>query len=111
MQEHEGKDGVIHQANTRLLCEVPSLRGELMIDFAPVFLSPYAFTSPFIVESPRLKEIIRDIIMLCDESRNLFQHIYDVLRSQATELLVFMINDKDRLQTDTFQTACLWGML
>ena len=38
--------------------------------------------------------------MLCDESRNLFQCIHDVLRSQASELLVFMINDKDRLQTD-----------
>ena len=38
--------------------------------------------------------------MLCDESRNLFQRIHNVLRSQATELLVFMINNKDRLQTD-----------
>ena len=38
--------------------------------------------------------------MLCDESRNLFQRIHDVLRLQATELLVFLINDKDRLHTD-----------
>ena len=38
--------------------------------------------------------------MLCDDGRNLFQHIHNVLRSQATELLVFMINNKDRLQTD-----------
>ena len=63
-------------------------------------MSPYALTSPFIVEPLRLKEINRDIIMLCDQSRNLFQRIHDVLRSQASELLVFMINDKDRLQTD-----------
>ena len=88
------------KTNTMLLCEVPSLRGELVIDLPPVFLSPYAFRSPFTVESPLLKEINRDIMMLCDESRNLFQHIHDVLRSQATELLVFMINDKDELQTD-----------
>ena len=88
------------KTNTRLLCEVPSLRGELTIDLPPLFLSPYAFTLPFKVESPRLKEINRDIAMLCDESRNLLQHIHDVLRSQATELLVFMINDKDRLQTN-----------
>ena len=88
------------KTHTRLICEVPSLRGELVVELPPVFLSPYALTSPFIVEPLRLKEINRDIIMLCDESRNLFQHIHDVLRSQASELLVFMINDKDRLQTD-----------
>ena len=88
------------KTNTKLLYEVLSLQGELVIDLPPMFLSPYAFTSPFIVDLPCLKEINRDIIMLCDESRNLFQHIHDVLRSQATELLVFIINDKDRLQTD-----------
>ena len=88
------------KTHTRLICEVPSLRGELVVELPPVFLSPYALTLPFIVEPLRLKEINRDIIMLCDESRNLFQRIHDVLRSQASELLVFMINDKDRLQTD-----------
>ena len=45
--------------------------------------------------------------MLCDESRNLLQHIHDVLRLQATELLVFMINDKDRLQTDVLNSMPL----
>ena len=47
--------------------------------------------------------------MLCDESRNLFQHIHDVLRSQATELLVFMINDKDGLQTDDIPNSIHLG--
>ena len=47
--------------------------------------------------------------MLCDESKNLFQHIHDVLRSQATELLVFMINDKDRLQTDDIPNSMPLG--
>ena len=47
--------------------------------------------------------------MLCDESRNLFQCIHDVLRLQATELLVFMINDKDRLQTDNVPNSIPLG--
>ena len=93
------------KTNTKLLCEVLSLQGELVIDLPSVFLLPYAFTSPFTVESPCMKEINRDIMMLCDESRNLFQHIHDVLRSQATELLVFMINEKDRLQTDNIPNS------
>ena len=61
------------KTNTRLLCEVPSFQGELVIDLPSVFLSLYAFTSPFTVELPCLKEINRDIMMLCD-----------VLRLQAT---------------------------
>ena len=97
------------KTNTRLLCEVLSLQGELVIDVPAVFLSRYAFTSPFIVESPRLKEINKDIIMLCDESRNLFQHIHDVLRLQGTELSVFMTNDKDRLQTDDIPNSMPLG--
>ena len=47
--------------------------------------------------------------MLCDESTNLFPHIHDVLRSQATELLVFMINDKHRLQTDNIPNSIPLG--
>ena len=47
--------------------------------------------------------------MLCDESKNVFQHIHDVLSSQATELLVFMINDTDRLQTDNVSNSIPLG--
>ena len=82
------------KTNTRLICEVPSLRGELVMDLPPVFLSPYAFTAPFIAESSCMSEINRDISMLCDKGKNVFQLIHDVLRLQAAELLVFMINDK-----------------
>ena len=81
----------------------------LVVELPPVFSSPCAFTSPFIVEPLGLKEISRDIIMLCNKSRNLFQHIHDVLRSQATELLVFMINDKDRFQTDDVPNSMPFG--
>ena len=38
------------KTNTTLICEVPSLRGEMVMDLSHVFLSPYAFTAPFIPE-------------------------------------------------------------
>ena len=38
------------KTHTRLICEVPSLRGKLVVELPPVFLFPYALTSPFIVE-------------------------------------------------------------
>ena len=97
------------KTNTRLICEVPSLQGEMFMDLPPVFLSPCAFTAPFMRESPGMKEIKRDISMLCNESKNVFQHIHDILRSQTTELLVFMINNKDRLQTEDIPNSMPLG--
>ena len=49
-------------------------------------------------DRPDYAHIFGQSCLISDEAQLILEKIHDVLRLQATELLVFMISDKDRLQ-------------
>ena len=82
----------------RLVCEVPSLRGEMEINLLAFYISPYSTTSIFLENKPNYLHMFGQSCLISDEAQLIPEKIHDVLRLQATELLVFMISDKDQLQ-------------
>ena len=88
------------ETHSKLLCEVPSFRGELQIQIPSTFVSPYANAIPFQVFTPVLRRLQKMTTVSCEEASLLFNRIHDILRIPATEVLVFMLNDKDRVQLE-----------
>ena len=86
------------RTHSRLVCKVPSLRGKMEINLPAFYISPYSTTSIFIDNRPDYAHIFGQSCLISDEAQLILEKIHDVLRLQATELLVFMISDKDRLQ-------------
>ena len=84
--------------HSRLVCEVPLFRGELEANLPEFYISPYSSTSLFLEHKFDFLHIFALSGLIADEAQILIQKIHDVLRLQATELLVFIISDKDRLQ-------------
>ena len=83
------------RTHSRLVCKVPSLRGKMEINLPAFYISPYSTTSIFIDNQPDYAHIFGQSCLISDEAQLILKKIHDVLRLQATELLVFMILDKD----------------
>ena len=79
------------RTHSRLVCEVPLLRGKMEINFPAFYISPYSTTSIFIDYA----HIFGQSCLISDEAQLILEKIHDVLRLQTTELLIFMISDKD----------------
>ena len=86
------------KTHSRLVCEVTSFRGELEVNLPEFYISPYSSTSIFLENKQHFLNMFRLSCLIADKAQLLIQKIHDVLRLQATELLVFIISDKDRLQ-------------
>ena len=84
--------------HSRLVCKVASLRGKMEINLPAFYISPYSTTSIFLDNKPDYPHMFAQTCLICDEAQLILKKIHDVLRLQASELLVFMISDKDRLQ-------------
>ena len=83
------------RTHSRLVCEMPSFRGKMEINLLEFYILPYSMTSMFHGNKPDFLHMFAMSCLIADE---LLHKIHKVLRLQATELLVFMISDKDRLQ-------------
>ena len=86
------------RTHSRLVCGVPSFRGEMEINLPEFYISPYSTTSMFLENKPNFLEMFAMSCLISNEAQLILQKIHNVLRVQAMELLVFMISDKDRLQ-------------
>ena len=86
------------KTHSRLVCEVPSFRGKMEINLPELYISPYTTTSMFLENKPDYLHIFGMSCLIADDAELLLEIIHNVRRLQATELLVFMISDKDRLQ-------------
>ena len=86
------------KTHSRLVCEVPLFRGEMEINLPEFYISPYATTSMFLKNKPDYLDMFGMSCLIADDAELLLKKIHDVLWLQATELLVFMISNKDRLQ-------------
>ena len=86
------------RTHSRLVCEVPSFRGKMEINLLEFYISLYSMTSMFLENKPNFLHMFAMSCLIADEAELLLQKIHEVLRLQATELLVFMISDKKRLQ-------------
>ena len=86
------------ETHSYIVCEVPSFHGELKMNLPPLFVNPYACTGMFLQSVPNYKEYTKIILTIAEECTSLFPKIHNVMRMPAIELLMFMINNKDRLQ-------------
>ena len=86
------------RTHSRLVCEVPLFRGQMGMNLPEFYISPYSMTSMFLENKPDFLDMFAMSCLIADEAELLLKKIHDVLRLQATELLVFIISDKDRLQ-------------
>ena len=86
------------RTRSRLVCEVPSFRGKIEKNLLEFYILPYSTTSMFLENKPDFLHMFAMSCLIADEVELLLKKIHDVLRLQATELLVFMISDKDKLQ-------------
>ena len=86
------------RTHSRVVCEVPLLRDKMEINLLEFYISPYSTTSMFLKNKPDYLHMFGMSCLIADDTELLLKKIHDELRLQATELLVFMISDKDRLQ-------------
>ena len=86
------------RTHSRLVCEVPSLRGEMEINLLEFYISLYSTTSMFLKNKADYLHMFAMSCLIAHDAELLLKKIHNVLRLQTTELLVFMISDKDRLQ-------------
>ena len=85
------------ETHSYIVCEVPSVCGELKMNLPPLFVNPYACTGMFLQSVPNYKEYTKIILTIAEECTSLFPKIHNVMRMAAIELFMFMINN-DRLQ-------------
>ena len=83
------------RTHSRLVCKVPLLRGKMEINLLAFYILPYSTTSIFLENKPDYLHIFGQSCLILGEAQLIVEKIHDVLRLQATELLVFMISDKD----------------
>ena len=85
--------------HTQYICEVPSFRGEMIVDLPDEYISPY---SSVVLPNPNLLDFMFVMEMnriAVEECNLLFTKIHEVMREQSSELVMFIISDKDRMQT------------
>ena len=95
--------------NTRYICEVPSFRGEIIVNLLDEYILPYA-----VVDVPTANVLdfmfLMELSQIAEEECNLlFTKIHEVMREQSSELIMFMISDKDQMQTTDSSTSAPLG--
>ena len=85
------------QTKSRFLFEVPSFRGSIVQQIPRTIISAYCTTVPKTLRTCDLKAAQRESKICSENGKELFQSIYDNLRQEATEVIVFMLSDKDRI--------------
>ena len=86
------------QNKTKFLCEIPSFRGDMEFSIPTRYQSPYAVPPDPEPDHCSLSQLHHVNHVCSDEAKLLFRTIHNQLRTQASEVLVFMLNDKDRMQ-------------
>lgn len=80
------------EENTELLCEVKSIKATASN------LSKTHEQTPFVFPIPEIKETSElDINEIIAETKSVFKEAYDVCRKKATEVLVWLASDSDRV--------------
>ena len=95
--------------HTQYICEVPSFRGEMIVNLPDEYISPYAVVdvrNPNVLDFMFLMESTRIAV---EECNLLFTKIYEVMREQSSELIMFMISDKDQMQSTDSPTSAPLG--
>ena len=90
------------QTHTSFFLECPSLTGEegnLLQD--KTIPSAYAVTPNTVFHEIDHSDVDFKVAVITNESKRLFDGAHTVLRNQASEVLVFMATNKDRIQSDT----------
>ena len=94
--------------HTRYICEVPSFRGEMIVNLPDEYISPYSsvdLPNPNILDFMFVTETTRIAV---EECNLLFTKIHEVMREQSSELM-FVISDKDQMQTSNSPTSAPLG--
>ena len=81
--------------HTCYICEVPSFRGEIIVNLLDEYISPYA---PVDIPIPNVLDFmfVMELSQIAVEECNLlFTKIHEVMREQSSELIMFVISDKD----------------
>lgn len=100
--------------NCKVICEVPVLRCTVGSLVASNEMKVYSFGTgkpEFIVSDEDIKA---SIIQMCKDVVVLLQECYEMQRKKATEILLFLVNDTDRMFSDKLTTCvpvayCLKG--
>lgn len=85
------------ETKSRFLFEVPSFRGSIIQQIPPTITNAYCITLPKNLMICDLKAAQKESKICSSNGQELFQTIYDNLRQEATEVIVFMLSDKDRI--------------
>ena len=93
------------ETHTCFIVEVPSFRGNLEINLPEYFTTPYSNHIEVQSLSQSISVLIKETRLIQDEASLLFNRIHEVLCIQATEVVVFMINCKDRMQLQYFPSS------
>ena len=86
------------RTHARLVCRVPSFMGQMEMNLPEFYTSPYSMTSMFLENKHNFLDMFAMSCLIADKAELLLKKIHDVLRLQVTELLVFIISNRDRLQ-------------
>ena len=95
--------------HTRYKCEVPSFRGEIIVNLLDEYISPYApvdIPTPNVLDFMFVMELSRIAV---EECNLLFTKIHEVMREQSSELIMFVISVKDQTQTSDSPTLAPLG--
>ena len=88
------------KTHTKFVCVVPSFFGEEgNLVFGPD-ISTYAHSAPLVVKEPDLQLILEESKVCATEAKRIFTDSFNALRLPATEVLVWMLNCKDRIHQD-----------
>ena len=85
--------------HTRYICEVPSFRGEINVNLPDGYISPCAVVDVPTTNVLDFMYLMESSWLAVEECNLLFTKIHEVMREQSSELIMFMISDKDRMQT------------
>lgn len=97
-KELEGDVKQFVSTHTRFVVEVPSLTGEEGNLWLGSEHSPYAAKVELPLKDPDIDEIENLLKSCACEAKAVFSDAYNALREPASELLVYMLNCKDRIQ-------------
>ena len=88
--------------HTSFFCEAPTLRGEFgSLTVSDVCQSAYAVTPNIHVSEVCDKDVDFDTAVVSSETTHFFQNAHTVLRMKASEIVVFMATNKDRMNIDS----------
>ena len=88
--------------HTSFFCEAPTLRGEFgSLTVSDVCQSAYAVTPNVQVSEVCDKDVDFDTAVVSSKTMHFFQNAHTVLRTKASEIVVFMAMNKDRMNIDS----------